>query len=189
MERVDWVVRYILPHEAPLRRWVAKLVAWHEIEDIVQEAYCELASLDSVSHIEDPQRYLFQTTSNIVKSKMRRSQVVQIQAIGGVQEIEEAMDGNHDFLSPERIVADRLWLNRIDELVSKLPARAAEIFRLSKVEGLAQKDIARNLGVSETIVENDLTRGLRAILQALSEDERVELSGITKERNYGPRKR
>lgn len=190
VDKIDWVADYIVPHEAQLRRWLRKFVAWSEVEDIVQEAFCDIAALDSVTHIHDPRRYLFQVARNIVKENLRRAQIVQIEAIGGVHEIEDLTNGEHDPLSPERFVADRAWLARIDALVATLPERAAKVFQLRKVQGLPQREVAESLGVTEAVVQNDLTRGFRAILRALSDDERAELSSVTKERNHGgPRKR
>jgi RNA polymerase sigma-70 factor (ECF subfamily) len=39
------------------------------------------------------------------------------------------------------------------------------------VEGLSQKEIAAALGVTETIVENDASRSLRAIVRQLTEED------------------
>lgn len=190
MAKVDWVAEHIIPHEAALRQWLHKVVAWQEVEDIVQEAFCDIASLDGFGHILDPKRYLFRVARNLVVENLRRTQVVRIDAIGGAREIELAMDEEYDALTPERIAADRAWLSRIDALIATLPSRARTVFHLRKFEGLSQRDVSRRLGVSEAVVENDLTRGLRAILNGLSEAERQELSVFTKERSHAhPRKR
>lgn len=179
METIDWVAVHILPHEAALRRWLGGFVEKSEIEDIVQEAFCHIAELSGVAHIQNPRRYLFQAARNIVLESFRRAQIVRIEAIGGVQELEDVLGDTYDALSPERIVAYRAWLARIDALVAKLPARAISVFKLRKVEGLSQREVAKRLGVTEAVVENDLTRGLSTILAALGEDERAELSVIT----------
>lgn len=145
----------------------------------MQEAFCDIAALDAFSHIANPKKYLFQVARNIVKGSLRRARIVRIEAIGGAQELEDALGEECDALSPERIVAYRFWLARIDALVAMLPDRAIAVFRLRKLEGLSQREVADRLGVSEAIVENDLTRGLRAILRGLGEDERAELSTMT----------
>lgn len=190
MEKVDWVAEHLIPHEAALRQWLHKVVAWQEVEDIVQEAFCDIASLDGFGHIIDPKRYLFRVARNLVIENLRRAQVVRIDAIGGAREIELAMEDDYDSITPERIAADRAWLSRIDALIATLPARARAVFHLRKFEGLSQRDVSHRLGVSEAVVENDLTRGLRSILNGLSEEEREELSVYTKERRHvRPRKR
>jgi len=57
---------------------------------------------------------------------------------------------------------------------------------MRKVEGLSQRQIAEELGVTEMIVENDLARGLKIILSGLSIDDRADLPSRN-ERNRNAR--
>jgi RNA polymerase sigma factor (sigma-70 family) len=187
MARVDlvtWVARNILPHEPALRRWLRRSVARQDIEDVIQEAYCSIAAMDDVTHIVEPRRYFFQVARNIVLADLRRARVVQIEAIGGAAEMEQAIIGHSDELSPERIAIDRDWLARVGALLAALPERRRIVFRLRKLEGLSQREAAERLGVTEMVVENDLTRGLRSILAGLSDEERSDLSLFTKRQDH-----
>ena len=56
-------------------------------------------------------------------------------------------------------------------LIAALPDRCRRIFELRKIEGVSQREIARRLGVSEHVVENESVRGLRAILAAMTEQD------------------
>jgi RNA polymerase sigma-70 factor (ECF subfamily) len=60
-------------------------------------------------------------------------------------------------------------------LVDMLPERCRTIFRMRKIDGLSQKEIAMRLGVSISIVENDAVKGLAQIMKAL----RSPRSGLT----------
>ena len=84
--------------------------------------------------------------------------------------------GNYDAMgddpSPERVVAGRSELERVRKLVDALPERCGQIIRMRKVEGLSQREVAEKLGVTEHIVENDVAKGLKFILQAIAEGER-----------------
>ncbi len=62
-------------------------------------------------------------------------------------------------------------LARVQRLIAALPERCRRIFEMRKIEGLPQREIARRMGVSEHVVENESVRGLRAILAALAEGE------------------
>jgi RNA polymerase sigma-70 factor (ECF subfamily) len=73
--------------------------------------------------------------------------------------------------SPERIASARQELGRVQAAIGQLSERARRIFIMRKIDGLAQKEIARALGVTEAIVENDASRGLRSVLSALTEPE------------------
>ena len=65
-EIISWVGAQVLPHEADARAWLYRLgTARHEVDDIVQEAYCRLAALNSVAHIANGRAYFFQTLRNI----------------------------------------------------------------------------------------------------------------------------
>jgi len=55
-----------------------------------------------------------------------------------------------------------------------VPDRCRRIFGLRKVEGMPQRQIAALMGVTETMVENDVVKGQRLILQRLAEGETTE---------------
>lgn len=161
---IRWVSREILPHEADVRAWLRRsLVVSGEVDDVVQEAYCRLADLKDHSHILSPRAYFFQTARSVVLEQMRRARIVRIDAVTEI----DALRIEWDEPSPERIAGGRRDLARVMEIVATLPERARRIFELRKIQGLSQKDIARTLGVSENIVENEAARGLKVVLTAL----------------------
>lgn len=170
---IAWLGQYILPHEARLRAWLRAAFFTVDIDDVVQESYCRLAALQNVDHIDNPRQYLFRTARNVVLEQIRRNRVVSIETVSGLAEHERIMP--EDMMSPERILADRRMLARVDQIISALPARSRSIFRLRKIEGLSQRKVAARLGITETIVENELTRSLRRIIQSLTEEERAEM--------------
>lgn len=164
----EWVGREILPHERDLRQWLQRrLVAAADVEDIVQECYCCLAQLDDVAHITVPRAYLFTMARNLAQRQRKRARVVRIEALAETADADWASDQP----SPERFAAARQELERVQAALSTLPERARRIFLMRKVEGLTQKEIAKALGVSEAVVENDASRSLRAILKLITEPE------------------
>ncbi|WP_394648663.1 RNA polymerase sigma factor [uncultured Sphingomonas sp.] len=169
---VAWVGRHILPHERQLRVWLRAAFPAVDVDDVVQETYCRLSGLDDVAHIDDPRRYFFRAARNVVLEQIRRERVVSIEAASGLAELDQAPDQNQ---SPEDVVAERHMLSRIERLIDALPDRARQIFRLRKIDGVPQREIAAQLRIPETIVENDVARGLRRILEQLTEEEKAEL--------------
>ncbi len=169
---IGWVGRHILPHERQLRAWLRAAFPAIDIDDVVQESYCRIATLTRVEHIDDPRRYLFRTARNVVLEQIRRERVVSIEAASGLADLEEAPE---DGGSPERIVAGRRALERVERLIEALPDRARQVFRLRKIDGVPQREIAVRLGLTETVVENEVARGLRRILDQLTDEERAEM--------------
>lgn len=170
---IGWVSRHILPHEAKLRAWLRAAFPAIDVDDVIQEAYCRLAGLASFDHIDDPRRYFFRVARNIVLEQVRRERVVSIEAASGLAVLEEG--AAEEDQSPERIVAGRLALARVERLIDALPERARQVIRWRKIEGVSQREIAVRLGVTENVVENHVARGLRRILDQLTDEERAEM--------------
>lgn len=166
-EIVGWVGSQILPHEADVRRWLRRAgTSAHDADDIVQEAYCRIAGLQGVSHIANGRAYFYQTARNIVVERIRRARIVRIDCVTEI----DALIVIDDEPSPERVVAGQRELRRVQRLIEDLPGRCREIFKLRRIEGLPQKEIARRLGVTENVVEMQTMRGLRLVLAALARD-------------------
>lgn len=165
---VAWVGREILPHEADVRAWLRRsLVSDGEVEDVVQEAYCRLLALQNTSHIASPRAYFFTAARAVVIDHLRRSRVVRIETATEIEALNVVLDEP----SPERIATSRRELERVRRLIAALPDRCRRVIEMRKIEGLPQREVARQLGVTETIVENDVIKGQRLILKALAEGE------------------
>jgi RNA polymerase sigma-70 factor (ECF subfamily) len=76
--------------------------------------------------------------------------------------------------SPERVVAARRELDEVLRLIDRLPDRCRRVFEMRKIQGLSQREIAARLGITETVVENEVGRGLRLISRALRDGAPVE---------------
>jgi RNA polymerase sigma factor (sigma-70 family) len=165
-EIVAFVGGQILPHEADVRSWLRRSGSYPaDIDDIVQETYCRLAAMDSLTHIANGRAYFFRTARNIAIEKIRRARIVRIDCVTEI----DALNVVDDEPSPERIVAGRRELARVQQLIEGLPERCRQIFTLRRIHGVSQRDVAARLGVTENVVETQAMRGLRLILRALSE--------------------
>lgn len=167
VEIARWLAREILPHEGDVRAWLRRsLVVAGDVDDVIQEAYCRLADLKDPARIVSPRAYFFQTARSIVLEQMRRARIVRIEAVTEI----DALRIEWDEPSPEQIVGGREELHRVMQAVAALPDRCRRIFEMRRILGLSQRDIAQRLGVSEHVVENEATRGLKAVLKHLGED-------------------
>lgn len=162
-----WVGSEILPHESDLRAWLRRTLGPDDIEDVIQETYCQIAGLKDVGHIRNGRAYLFAAARTFVLMRLRRARIVRIEAVTEI----DALNIVQDDPSPERIAAGRRELARVRGLIEALPERCRRIFELRKVEGLSQREVAEMMGIPEHIVENDVAKGLKLILKALAEGE------------------
>lgn len=159
-ERALWLARNALPHEPALRRWLAgKRLRGIDLDDIVQETYAILASLEGVENIRNAKAYMFQTAYSVILAQVRRAQIISISTIDDIGQLAEE-DGTP---SPERVVSDRQELQLLADAIASLPPRSREVFVLRKIHGLQQRDVAQRLGVSEGTVEKQLQRAVKIL--------------------------
>ncbi len=162
--RVAWVASSIMRHEPAVRAWLARSrFPPDQIDDFIQEAYCKLSGLASVDHILRPDSYFFQVVRSLVADKIRQSRIVSIETVTEIDLLPVSLDEP----SPERIVSARRELAEVLRLIAALPGRCRKVFELRKIEGVSQKDIAARLGITETMVENDVVKGMRIISATL----------------------
>lgn len=165
---MDWVGREILPHEATVRAWLRRTVEADELEDVVQQAYAQIAALSDVSHIRSGRAYFFATARSIVLMRVRRARIVRIETMAEL--------GNYEVMgdepSPERVATGRSELERVWALIEALPQRCRDIVKMRKIDGLSQREVAERMGVTEHIVENDIAKGLKIILQGIADGDR-----------------
>lgn len=170
-EIVAWVARNIIPHEAVLRTKLRRMsVSAHEIDDIVQDAYVAISQLKSVAHIRHGRAYLFTTARMVLLQRIRRDRIVTIDSLTEAEAL--ALEDTEP--NPERVASGRRELERVRRLIGDLPPRCREIFELRRVQGVPQKQIAAQLGVSEPIVEQQSIRGLKLILKAIAAEEQMD---------------
>lgn len=156
--RATWVALRIMPHEAQSRAWLRRArVQPDEADDLVQEAYCRIAMIDEVDHIDRPGAYFFSIIRNLLVRRRRDAAVVSLESIA---EIEAVPDPD---TSPEMEVARRMDVERLRALIAELPERCRRIVEMQKIEGYSQLEIARLLGITESVVENNIYRGVQAV--------------------------
>jgi RNA polymerase sigma factor (sigma-70 family) len=161
-KRAAWVGENIVPYEPRIRAWLRR---WHvspeDTDELLQDAYCRIALLESVEHIDRPLSYFFSIVRNFLARRHRRQRIVSFELIAEVDAFQDSpAHGLEDQMS------DRLIYQKILGLIDELPPRCREIVRLRKLEDWPQKRIAEHLRISEKTVEAQIRLGLKAIREA-----------------------
>ena len=180
-----WIAQEILPYEGGVRRWLAR--RWRgaiDADDVIQEAYCRISALSSVDHIDNPVAYFRRTVHASAVDAIRRTYPKNIISMTE-NEWFEVLDEEP---LADRAIAASQDLGRFSVLLSKVSQTCQRVIELRRIEGLSQKETANRLGVSEHVVENHISRGLRQMLRAMVDqdeqdnEEEVKLIGTTNSR-------
>lgn len=182
-EVADWLTLNFLPHEAELRRMLRRVCASAaEIDDVIQESCYRILVMPDLGHVQHPKAFVFRTAKNIVLDRIRRDAVVSIETMANLEELEIA----DTTPSPDRVVFAREELKWVFGLIAKLPERCKAVFRARRVHGMSQDETARALGLTDSVVEHEMMKGMRLMSEMIA---RQGMDPLTRERPAATPKR
>ena len=156
-ERVDWVERNLLPHERDIRAWLRQhRVPGLEIDDIIQEMYARIGSVEDLEAIRTPKRYALRVAHSILLNHIRRLHIVSITPTGSLEDL----DVPSREADPEQTVAAREEMREVANAVRALPLLTRQVLLLRRLEELSQRETAHRLGIPEKAVEKHLARAV-----------------------------
>ena len=123
-------------------------------EDILQDLRVRLVSTPS-GPVAAPVNYLFRALTHLVIDRRRSDR----QRTRREEEWAEASDRLAERAAdpgPDRQVDGERTLKRVEAALATLPARARSILQRHRVGGETQREIAADLGISQSTVEADL---------------------------------
>lgn len=154
----------------------ARIVPPKEIEDIVQETYVRLCQVKKREEITELRSFMMRTTRNLALDHVKRPEFRRNQSIEDLADIEMCFtDGLHDETYGQAASDEEFVL--FCEAVRSLPLQCRRVFVLKKVYGYSQKEISKELGISESTVEKHVGLGTTRCTTFLVERE-VQLSGM-----------
>jgi len=162
----DWFVREVLPHEAALLRYLARV--WPnaaDIQDIRHDAYVRILEGADRLRPTAPKSLLFSIARNLMIDRARRHRIVPIDLWEDLDSLNVLVDE----VTPERRTSIRQQLMKVTAAVNQLPDKCREVLWLRRVESLSQKEIAAQLGISEGTVEKHMMRAARLLSDLLTE--------------------
>lgn len=162
---IDWLTINFLPHEAELRTMLRRVCASAaEIDDVIQETCYRILVMPDLDHVLAPKPFVFRTAKNIVLDRIRRDAVVSIDTMANLEDLDIA-DGAP---SPERVVFAREELKWVFGLIGNLPDRCKSVFRARRVHGMSQNETAEILGLTDSVVEHEMMKGMRLMSEMIS---------------------
>lgn len=157
----DWFLTEVLPLEPALTRFLRR--NWRdegEIADLRQDLYVRLYDAARDGLPVQTKAFVFAAARNLLINRARRGQIVSFEVVADLEAVSVAVDA----VTPERNVAARDELRRLQLGLDRLPPRCREVIVLRKVQGLSQREVAAQLGVGEDTVEKQVVYGMRALI-------------------------
>ncbi len=122
--------------------------------EVAQEAYVRVLELESPGAVSFLRGYLFKVASNLAIDRLRRQQ--SRTRLEPVQHSEDFLDP----ATPERAVIAGDELTFLGKVISELPVKYQQAFRLYRVEEESFAEIARQMGLKDRMVRRYVTNAL-----------------------------
>lgn len=157
IDRHRWFAEEIHAHEPQLKSFLrGAFPSIRDVDDVIQESYLRLWRRHVASPLRSARTFLYTIARHLAIDALRhhdRSPFVEVADSTRLAVLEDRPDA-----AEAACTSDELDL--LVEAIEALPPRCREIVILRKLRGLSQKEIARQLGITERTVEVQGTKGL-----------------------------
>jgi RNA polymerase sigma factor (sigma-70 family) len=139
-----------------LRFLIRRLKCVFTAKDLAHDVYLKLHEVPETAQVRNGRAYLFRMAANLatdhLRTESRRGQLL--------SEAHELLWSEAETRTPERDAIARDELEQMRKAISALPDMTRKIFHLNRFGGKTQKEIAAELGVSQTTVEKHIRKVL-----------------------------
>ena len=144
------------------RRLTRRLGSADLASDVLHETYLRLEGLSEIGPVRSPKAYLFRIALNIANDR-RRAESRRLT----VDEVDCLLDIPDDRPDAARVIEDRSEVELLRRAIAELPARRRHVLTLARIEGLPNREIAEQLGVTVRTVETDLKQAVEHCAERL----------------------
>jgi RNA polymerase sigma factor (sigma-70 family) len=164
LEQTRWFAEEVHPHGSALRSYLRRsFPGMRDVDDVVQESFLRVWTARAAQPIRCARGFLFKVARHLALDLVRRERVSPLEPVRDLDALHVVEDkpGVSDALSTN----EKIQL--VAEAIAALPPRCREIVALRKLQGIAQREVAARLGISEKTVEVQVARGIRRCEQFL----------------------
>lgn len=138
-------------------------------EDLVQDLYLKLASVDDTAEVRAPVALLYRMASNLLIDHVRSAQRTSRRNAQWRMDHRATMGGEDIVEEPaaDEAIIGRERIRQLAAAVADLPPKMGQAFRLHKLEGRSQAQTAQAMGVSAKMVEQHIQAAVRRLTQRL----------------------
>ena len=145
-----------------------------DLADLRQDIYVSIYEAAKDRRPDPVRPFLFKIARNLLINRVRRSQIVPIDAVADM----DALDMASSVPGQDRTIIARDELRALQSALDRLSPRYREAVVLARIEGLSGREIAARMNITESAVSHYLDRGIRMLaemLYALPPDPRKKL--------------
>jgi RNA polymerase sigma factor (sigma-70 family) len=165
-ERTRWFATEVQPHEPALRAYLhARFPNLEDHDDVVQEAYSRLLRASERGGVRFIKAFLFTTARNAAFDLFRRRKIIGWEAITDFRELSVLEERPN----AAEAASQQQELEILSEALRTLPERCRRIVTLRYRDGLSNKEIATQLGLSPETVKSHMVKGVRRCAEYFQE--------------------
>ena len=144
-----------LDHLGEIRRFLFRKLACIDIaSELANEVF--VRRMVTGSTVDNERTFLFRIAENLALDHFR----AQAGTAGKFVDIDDCHDLASEVPGPERYVIARQQLRRLREAIDEFPPHCREVFVRHKFDGLLQKELAAEYGITVSAIEKLLVRAL-----------------------------
>lgn len=157
-----------LTHRESLVRFLRAHGAGEDAEDLLHELWLRVRD-SAAGPIAQPLSYLYRAANNLMLDRYRSERQATARARDWTDVTGATVPGQSDEPAAERVLIAREDLDRVRSALATLGPRTEQIFRRHRLDGVPQRTIASELGISLSTVESDLRKATRLLVNLRDE--------------------
>ena len=135
---------------------------YSQAEDIIQTVFVRFTEFEPVDEIENPRAFLYKMCSNIAIDRLRHEKVK-----NKYFDTNSLYEEPYTEIGPEEEIESRQRLGLITKAMWAMPSKRRELLAMKGFDGLSYAEIARRVGLSETVVRKHISKALADCHKAL----------------------
>lgn len=130
-------------------------------KDLVQNVFIRLWEMQTTFHYEHPEAFLYKMVRNASLNYIRHLKVVD----NLKSQVKDQYLGEElyyiDMVGDEPyLLVEKELFEKVTEVMERLPDKCQQVFRMSRIDGLKNQEIADQLGLSIKTVEKHISKAL-----------------------------
>ncbi len=152
-----------------------------QIEDIIQESFITLwEKHESIKPDKSVESFVFVIVRNRCLNYLKKDKLISNKVNLDNINIEELQYLYHlDFIEKEEKSMEELLIESFQKAVNELPDKMKLVFTKCKIEGIKQKEVAEELGISLKMVEKHISKSKQQIRNKLANQYPLLIALIT----------